>query len=83
MVIDLRKCLYLRFQSWGEEECTRHTLRPTPKHVRMVIKDIIHLIRFPLMALKEFKDEVVSKDILNEKEVKEVVKYLEANLTDR
>jgi len=77
------RILYRIALSWGEEECTQHTMRPTPKHVRMVIKDIIHLIRFPLMTLKEFKDEVVPKDILNEKEVKEVTKYLEANLADR
>lgn len=47
------------------------------------MKDAIPLIRFPLMSLKELREEVVPHEILNEKEIKDITKYLEANLTDR
>jgi len=72
--------LYFR---WANVECGRHTLRATPKHLRLVIKDALNLIRFPILSLDEFKGAVVSKEILSEKEIKEVTKYLEADVTDR
>ncbi|ODN01766.1 BTB/POZ domain-containing protein 2 [Orchesella cincta] len=75
--------LFNALMEWANVECGRHTLRATPKHMRMVIKDALYLIRFPIMSLSEFNADVVSKEILNEKEIKEVTKYLETDLTDR
>ncbi|CAL8141966.1 unnamed protein product [Orchesella dallaii] len=75
--------LFNALMQWANVECGRHTLRSTPKQLRMVIKDALYLIRFPLMSLDEFNTDVVSKQILNEKEIKEVTKYLETNIGER
>lgn len=48
-----------------------------------MVKDIIQLIRFPLLKLEEFNEVVIPQDIINEKETKELTKYLETDITDR
>lgn len=49
----------------------------------MMLKDALPLIRFPIMTLDEFKENVPGQELLNEKELKEITKYLEADLTAR
>lgn len=49
----------------------------------MVIKDAVYLIRFPVMSLEDFKNRVLNKDILTEKEIAEILKYLEADVASR
>ena len=76
--IDLYKCII----RWAKEECKRRELIESDENIRKILrKNIICLIRFPLMRIEEFANEVASKNlkILNECEIIKMFLYFNVN----
>lgn len=66
------------FIRWAQSECTRHKIQETPKHKRLVLKEALNRIRFPTLSKKDFEGNVVPTGILNERELTEINRYLDA-----
>jgi len=54
---------------WADRECTRRDITNTSVNKRKVIEDALYLIRFPLMTLEEFANNVAQTGILTDKEL--------------
>jgi len=61
---------------WAESECKRQRLEIDFENKRQVLKDIIPLLRFPLISLEEIAEEVVESGILKKKELVQLFSYL-------
>jgi len=68
---------------WAKSECSKHRLHDSPKHLRLVLKEALHEIRFPLMTSEEYHSKIVGLSLLNEKESSEISKYLAAEPASR
>jgi len=74
--------LYKSIIKWSKEECKRRQLNDTNENIRKILrKNIIYLIRFPLMRIEEFANEVASKNqkILTETEIINMFLYFSSN----
>lgn len=74
--------LYKRIIEWSKEECKRRELAETNDNIKKILrKNIINLIRFPLMSSEEFANEVASRSpkILNETEMIDIFCYFNKN----
>ena len=62
---------------WAKDICLKRGLTPSGKEKRKVIeeKTSLKLIRFPLMSLKEFNEQVISTKILNSTEIAQLFLY--------
>lgn len=54
---------------WAGHECQRLSIPLTVENKRKVLGDAFYSIRFPLMSMKEFTDEVAQSSFLNHEEV--------------
>lgn len=64
-------------------ECSRYKIQDSPKHIRLVLKEALNLVRFPIMSQEEFVEKVVPTGVLNEREIKEINRYFDASLENR
>lgn len=71
------------FIRWARKECTRYKIQDTPKHIRLVLKEALNLIRFPTMTKEDFAEKVVPTGVLSEREVTEVNRYFDATPENR
>lgn len=78
MEIDLFRSII----KWAKEQCKRRELSDSMDNLRKILrKHIIQLIRFPLMRIEEFANEVVAKypKLLNETEIIDLFLYFNIN----
>ncbi|CAL8096181.1 unnamed protein product [Orchesella dallaii] len=68
---------------WASEECKRQKLEQTPQNYRHAMKDVLPLIRFPLMDRKEFTFHVATKNILTDSECLNVLMHADATAKER
>lgn len=74
--------LYKHIIRWAKEECKRRQQVDSNESLRRILrKNIIHLIRFPLMSTEEFANEIASKSlkVLNETEIINMFCYFTKN----
>lgn len=67
--------LFIAILRWSEHECTRRSLDVNPFHKRLVLNDAMYLIRFPLMTIEDFANNVAQSGILSDNEVVNVFLY--------
>lgn len=67
-------------KKWAEKECERSSLEVTTENQQIVLKDIINLIRFPVMTAKEFALGPARSDLIRLEDVKAVFIYLNSGL---
>ena len=60
---------------WSEAECHRRGIEITSANQRMVIGRCLNLIRFPIMSMEQFAQEVVPTNILTTEEVVSLYQY--------
>ncbi|OXA56985.1 BTB/POZ domain-containing protein 2 [Folsomia candida] len=68
---------------WAIEECKRQKLESTPQNYRFVLKNVIQLIRFPLMDRKEFTLHVATKNVLTDSECLNVMMHWDVTPKER
>ena len=61
---------------WSKVECFRTDLDVTPMHQRMVMEPFIHEIRFPLIPIQNFWEEVEPTEILSSQECISICKAM-------
>jgi hypothetical protein len=60
-------------------ECIQYKIQATPKHLRLVLKEALNLIRFPTMSKQYFLEKVIPTGVLNDREVNEINRYFDAS----
>ncbi|KAL3853691.1 hypothetical protein ACJMK2_017214 [Sinanodonta woodiana] len=60
---------------WGEAQCKKKNIEPSPTSIRSAIGDILYLIRFPLLEESYFTNVVSDMSILSDSEMVELFKY--------
>lgn len=65
---------------WSEKECARQSLSISTENQKFVLKDIINLIRFPVMQPKDFAIGPACSDLLPLEDVKAIFIYLNSGL---
>lgn len=67
-------------KKWAEKECSRQSLEVNTQNQRSVLKDIIYLIRFPVMSAKDFALGPARSDLLPLEDIKLIFIYLNSGL---
>jgi len=60
------------FYRWAKVQCAHNQLEPSPKNIRLVLKDILFFIRFPVMTSEDFCARVLPTNLLTEEEILEL-----------
>ncbi|ODM95325.1 BTB/POZ domain-containing protein 2 [Orchesella cincta] len=69
--------LFFAALRWAETECTRQgVVEATPDSQRVVLRDAIFLLRFPLISAEDFSLAVVPQKILTSDEALSILQYL-------
>jgi hypothetical protein len=61
---------------WAEHQCKTKNLEVTPVNVRSCLGDIIYLIRFPVMSIETFAQQVATTEILTSEEMLKLYHHL-------
>lgn len=61
---------------WAEAECSRNNSPLAPENQRAVLRDVLNVIRFPLMTIEEFAVEVAQTKILTDREVVSIILFI-------
>ena len=72
--------VFRAIQRWAERECFRRELEPTTENQRVVLTDVLKLIRFPVMTAKEFAIGPAQSNLLPLEDVKSIFIYLTSGL---
>jgi hypothetical protein len=71
------KLTYSYFSNrWAEATCAKDNMEATGPNIREVLRDLLFLIRFPLMSAIEFTMEVSDKNLLSDTEMISVYKRI-------
>ncbi|CAG0919200.1 unnamed protein product [Notodromas monacha] len=54
---------------WSKAECERQKLQCTPENQRVVLDEVLPLIRFPLMTIEEFATGPAQSQVLSDREM--------------
>jgi len=71
---------------WADNTCKNQSLAITPENYRAVAEKAFFAIRYPLMTLKEFTDQVVNQNegLLTDREVIQVYRLMSTSVkTDK
>ena len=60
---------------WAENQCKKQSLEPTSDNLRVVLGDILYLVRFPLLGEAYFTNVVSDSGLLTDAEKVELFKY--------
>ena len=63
-------------KKWVERECFRNSLELTTSNKRVLLTDILPLIRFPVMSAKEFALSPAQSDLLSLEDIKNIFIFL-------
>ncbi|XP_076800314.1 BTB/POZ domain-containing protein 6-B-like [Clavelina lepadiformis] len=63
---------------WADAECKRQGLQPSSRSKRIVLGEVIYLIRIPAMSLQEFADGPATSDILTKEEIIDIFVWYSA-----
>ncbi|XP_033749891.1 BTB/POZ domain-containing protein 1-like [Pecten maximus] len=78
--LGIRECkLFAAVCRWGEAECARRNISPTPDNQRLVLGRSLRLIRFPLMSVEEFAQGAAQGGLLEDREVVQLFLYFTVN----
>lgn len=78
--LGIRECkLFAAVCRWGEAECARRNISPTPDNQRLVQGRSLRLIRFPLMSVEEFAQGAAQGGLLEDREVVQLFLYFTVN----
>jgi len=71
--------LFEAVEKWGEGDCKRQGLKPTPENKRTVLGELLNLIRFPDMSMQEVCTKVQGSGLLTADELLSLFTYLGAS----
>lgn len=74
--------IYRACKCWAEEKCMQKNLEVTDENVRLMLGEILYLIRFPLMSERAFTELVSSGNVLTAEEKLEVYQSFNSEPSD-
>ena len=69
--------------NWAKQECTRKDTTNSPENIRTMLGKVLYLIRFPLMSVDAFSNQVTTTGILDKDETLFVFLYLTRHGTNK
>ena len=68
--------MYAAATRWAEAECTRQGRDTSQQQCREVLGEALHLLRFPTMSLDDFANGVGQSDLLSNRDIIDLFRYL-------